>query len=101
MVNDPGLLLVMEYLPMGSLLDYFRVSLTKPTLSELMKFAQDVAEVNILSPLGIHFVRFGKSVTNFMNVIAGNGVSQCKQYSAQRFGSEKYSCIERKSRQDF
>ncbi|CAL8096712.1 unnamed protein product [Orchesella dallaii] len=43
-VNDPGLLLIMEYLPMGSLLDYFRVSLTKPTLRELMKFAQDVAE---------------------------------------------------------
>lgn len=47
-VNDPGLLLIMEYLPMGSLLDYFRVSLTKPTLRELMKFAQDVAEVHTI-----------------------------------------------------
>ena len=45
-VNDPGLLLVMEYLPMGSLLDYFRICYTKPNEKQLLKFAQDVAEVN-------------------------------------------------------
>lgn len=44
-VNDPGLLLIMEYLPMGSLLDYFRVCHTKPYVKQLLKFAQDVAEV--------------------------------------------------------
>ncbi|XP_035702306.1 tyrosine-protein kinase JAK2 isoform X2 [Folsomia candida] len=43
-VNDPGLLLIMEYLPMGSLLDYFRVCHTKPYVKQLLKFAQDVAE---------------------------------------------------------
>jgi hypothetical protein len=52
-VNDPGLLLIMEYLPMGSLLDYFRICYTKPNSKQLLKFAQDIAEVGIDSNLPV------------------------------------------------
>ncbi|CAG7733213.1 unnamed protein product [Allacma fusca] len=43
-VYDPSLLLIMEFLPMGSLLDYFRMFHTKPNLRQLMKFAKDICD---------------------------------------------------------
>ena len=44
-VYDPHLLLIMEYLPCGSLLDYFATLHTRPGLKQLMKFATDICEV--------------------------------------------------------
>ncbi len=75
MVNDPGLLLIMEYLPMGSLLDYFRVSLTKPTLRELMKFALDVAEVKY-NFIHVHkyTLNIKYSLDHFTRCFVGNGI---------------------------
>ena len=51
-------MLVMEYMPMGSLLAYLRIEKYEITNLQLLKFAADVAEVQTNDPLNGKMLTF-------------------------------------------